>query len=344
MPKSGALRERIARLSAAVLRISASLDVGAVLRETVDSARALTGARYGVITTIDEAGEPQEFVTSGLNVDEQQQMIGWPDAMRFFEHLRDLPGPVRVPDLEAYVRSLGLSPDLVLLKTSLQATPMRHRGLHVGDFFLAEKEGGQAFTADDEDLLVLFASQAANAVANARAHRDEQRARADLEALVETSPVGVARLRRRDRPPRVVQRGGPAAGRQAEHARLFAGAAAGRAHVPVRRRARGRAGGVPDDTGDQRRRDGARRAGRALRPRRPEASRCWLTPPRSGRPMAPPWSMVVTLQDLAPLEELERLRAEFLGIGEPRAARAPHLDQGLDGHRARDCHPRAWRR
>ena len=185
------LRERIARLSAAVLRISGSLDVGAVLRETVDSARALTGARYGVITTIDEAGEPQEFVTSGLTVAEQRQMIEWPDAMRFFEHLRDLPGPLRVPDLQAYVRSLGLSPDLVLLQTSLQATPMRHRGLHVGDFF-AEREGGQAFTADDEDLLVLFAAQAANAVANARTHRDEQRARADLEALVETSPVGVA--------------------------------------------------------------------------------------------------------------------------------------------------------
>ena len=38
---------------------------------------------------------------------------------------------------------------------------------------------------------MLFASQAANAIANARAHRDERRARADLEALVETSPVGV---------------------------------------------------------------------------------------------------------------------------------------------------------
>ena len=44
---------------------------------------------------------------------------------------------------------------------------------------------------DDEEILVLFASQAANAIANARAHRDERRARADLEALVETSPVGV---------------------------------------------------------------------------------------------------------------------------------------------------------
>ena len=59
-----ALRERISSLSGAVLRISASLDVGTVLRETVDSARALTGARYGAITTIDEAGRPQDFVTS----------------------------------------------------------------------------------------------------------------------------------------------------------------------------------------------------------------------------------------------------------------------------------------
>ena len=49
---------------------SASLDVGAVLRETVDSARAPTGAPYGMIATIDEAGQLLEFVTSGLTVDE----------------------------------------------------------------------------------------------------------------------------------------------------------------------------------------------------------------------------------------------------------------------------------
>ncbi len=38
---------------------------------------------------------------------------------------------------------------------------------------------------------MLFASQAAAAIANAHTHGSEQRARADLEALVETSPVGV---------------------------------------------------------------------------------------------------------------------------------------------------------
>ena len=37
-------------------------------------------------------------------------------------------------------------------------------------------------------------AQAAAAVANARAHREERRARADLEALVETCPVGVVVL------------------------------------------------------------------------------------------------------------------------------------------------------
>ena len=40
-------------------------------------------------------------------------------------------------------------------------------------------------------MLELFASQAATAIANARTHRDELRARANLEALVDTSPVGV---------------------------------------------------------------------------------------------------------------------------------------------------------
>ncbi len=68
---------------------------------------------------------------------------------------------------------------------------MRHLGEHVGSFWLAEKAGGADFTADDEELLVLFAAQAAVAIANARALRDERRARADLDALVDTSPVGV---------------------------------------------------------------------------------------------------------------------------------------------------------
>ena len=100
---------------------------------------------------------------------------------------------MRLADLAGYVRSLGIAPARMFSRT-FQGTPMRHRGAAVGHFFLAEKADGEEFTGDDEEVLTLFASQAAAAITNARTHRGERRARADLEALVETSPVGVVVL------------------------------------------------------------------------------------------------------------------------------------------------------
>ena len=185
-----ALRERISALSAASLRISASLDLETVLREVVESARSLTSARFGAIATIDEAGAPQDFVTSGFTEAEHRAMVEWSEGPRLFEYFRDLEGPLRIADVPAYVQALGFPTDRLPSKT-FQGTPMRHRGVHVGNFYLVEKEGGEAFTDEDEEILVLFASQAATAIANARTYRAEQRARADLEALIETSPVGV---------------------------------------------------------------------------------------------------------------------------------------------------------
>ena len=62
----------------------------------------------------------------------------------------------------------------------------------MGVIFLGHAEEERRFTTEDEEVLLLFAAQAAMAVANARRHREERRARADLETLIDTSPVGVA--------------------------------------------------------------------------------------------------------------------------------------------------------
>ncbi len=43
--------------------------------------------------------------------------------------------------------------------------------VRVGNFYLVDKEGRQKFTGEDEEVLVLFASQAAVAMANARAYQ-----------------------------------------------------------------------------------------------------------------------------------------------------------------------------
>ena len=45
--------------------------------------------------------------------------------MRFFEHLRDLPGPLRLPDLPAYLRSLGYADVLALSRTLQDLASLR---------------------------------------------------------------------------------------------------------------------------------------------------------------------------------------------------------------------------
>ena len=307
-----ALRERISALTAAFLRISASLDLDTVLHEIAEAARALTGARYAVITTIDDAGQLEDAVLSGFTPEEKRQVVEWTDSLRVFEALRDLPSPLRVADMPAYVGALGFSTDGVIINT-FQGTPMRHRGAQVGNFFLGEKETGPEFTDEDEEVTALFASQAAAAIANARTHRDERRARADLEALIETSPVGVVVFDSRTGRPVSVNR---------EARRIVEGLRT--ADRPVEELL---------ETMSFRRGDGREvslsefpiaellRIGETLR-----AEEIVFSVP-DGRSVTTLLnatsihseegevdSVVVTMQDLAPLQELERLRSEFLGL------------------------------
>ena len=307
-----ALRARIAALSAAILRISASLDLDTVLREVVDSACALTGARYGLIATVDEAGQPRDFVTSGLTPEEHRRVLDWPDGPRVFEHLRGLPGPVRLADLPGFVRSLGYASDLVWSQTLL-ATPMRHRAEHVGHFFLAGKQGGGEFTDEDEEVLTLFASQAASAIANARTHRGERRARADLEALIETSPVGVVVFDADSGKAVSINR---EARRIAESLRLPGHPAEQLLEVLSFRRADGSEASLSDlpierllQSGETMRAEEVVLSvpdGRSVR------TLVNATPIRA--PDGAVGSLVITIQDLAPLDEIERLRTEFLGL------------------------------
>ena len=101
---------------------------------------------------------------------------------------------MRIPDLVEHVRSLGFSNFVIPLPVGVfpfLAAPMFHRDHRVGHVFVGCKEDGEEFTQEDEETLVMFAAQATLVIANARTHRDEREARADLETLIGTSPVGV---------------------------------------------------------------------------------------------------------------------------------------------------------
>ena len=307
-----ALRGHLSRLSEASLRINESLDPDTVLQEVMDNARALTGARYGSITTLDDAGQLLDFITSGLTPEEHERLLALTEGPQLFAYFSSIQGPVRFRDIASHTRSLGFPEDHPPMKTLL-GTPMRHRGEHVGNLYVAEKEGGGEFTGEDEETLVLFASQAALVISNARRYRDERKARADLEALIDTSPVGVVVFDARTGAPVSFN---PEALRIVGDLRMPDRSVEQFLEALTFRRADGREIALDEFPLAQ-----ALSTGETVRAEqiviqvpdgRSVTTLVNATPIRAADGAVE--SVVVTLQDLTPLEELERLRAEFLGM------------------------------
>ena len=311
-----ALRERLSRLSQASLRINESLDFDQVLQGVLDSARSLTSARYGVMTLLDDGGLVQHFLASGMSAPEAERLWLTPDRWRLFAALTNVSEPLRLPDLAEYVHGLGFTDFTIPLPVDVfrfMAAPMFHRGDRVGHVFVGDREDGAEFSPEDQETLAMFAAQAALVIANAVAHREERRARADLETLVNTSPVGVVVFDATTGMPVSVNR---EAVRLVEGLRDEGQGAEDLLDMVICVRGDGR---------EVSRRElplaEVLRAGETVRAdkiqlRAPDgrsvSALLNATPIRSEEGQLA--SFVVTLQDLTPLEDQERLRAEFLAM------------------------------
>ena len=306
------LRDRISELSTAILRVGASLDVDTVLQAAAEEARRLTGARFGLAAISDDNGGIGDVVTSGLTPEEHEAIAAWPGVPWVSRHVHDLGAPLRLSDLPTYARTAGWPSAPVPCK-SLQGAPMIWDGAHIGTFLLggrtdqSDRRREGEFTEADEEMLVLFASHAAVAVQSARTYHRERRLRADLRALMETAPVGIVVYDAETRKPRRSNQ---------EASRMLAPLALpGRpmSDLPTRvtmRRADG------NEVSLEQIRDGEPlRAeeielsvadGRRLR----TLVSTTLTLSQSGKKQ----SVVAVMQDLSALDELERTRAEFLGL------------------------------
>ena len=312
-----ALRDRLSRLSRASLRINESLEFDAVLQSVLDSACSLTGARYGVLTLLDEAGQTADFLSSGMTSQEAQGLWDLPDALTLFEHLGNIPEPLRLPDLIGHIRAFNLPepplPGGATGKVPFLAAPILHGGERVGNIFLAVTGTGQEFTSEDKETLVMFSCQAALVIVNARRYRDEQRARNDLEILINTSPVGVVVFD--------VEAGVPVSLNQEARRIVSSLQTPGRPleellEVITFRRADGREIALDEFPLAQ-----ALSIGETVRLEeivmevpdgRSVKTLINATPIHSQEGAVE--SFVVTMQDMTPLEELERLRAEFMGM------------------------------
>ena len=309
------LRNRLSRLTEASLRITESLDLDDVLQGVLDSARLLTHARYGVMTLHDDGGQVQDFLSSGMTSEESGRLWDMPERWRLYEYLGSISQPLRVSDVANYLRSAHLPEFPAPLEAGIVvpflASPVLHQGERVGNIYLAEKGHGEEFTQEDEKTLVMFASHAAMAIANARRHQDERQGRADLETLIDTSPVGVVVFDAETGVPKSLNR---EARRIVDVLRDPDQSPEMLLEVLTFRRADGREVSLQEfPMADLLRKDETVRS---------EEIVMWVPDGRSVTVLlnATPilsdegvvQSVVVTMQDMAAVEELERLRAEFL--------------------------------
>ena len=313
-PEGQTWANRLSRMSEASLRINESLDFSTVLQEVVDSARTLTGSRYGAITVPGDAGQRPDFIVSGLTREEHQGLWEMPQGLSFFEYLSGIESPLRISNIAAHLNALGMpefSPSVSA--SALLVAPIRHRGVGVGTIYLAHETPGRDFSKEDEETLVMFASQAALVIANARRYREEQRARVGLETLVNTSPVGVVVLDASTGTVSFINR---------EALRIVDGlcspdqSAEQLLEVLTFRRADGRETSLKDYPLTQALSSGETMRAEEITIHVPDGRRVNTivnsTPILSEEGSVA--SMVVTLQDLAPMKELGRQRAEFLGM------------------------------
>ncbi|MFQ6026714.1 MAG: ATP-binding protein [Dehalococcoidia bacterium] len=184
------LRGLLSLLADLNLRITSSLDLPTVLQDVVDAACELTGARYGALAVFDANSQLQQFMTYGISREEEDQIGSRPQGLGILGWLQELQEPLRLADLGAHPKSTGFPANHPTMKTFLGA-PLRFGEERLGNLYLTEKAGGAEFTAEDETLLVHFATQAATAIHNAQLHQRAEAERQRLGVLVDTSPVGV---------------------------------------------------------------------------------------------------------------------------------------------------------
>lgn len=155
-----------------------------MLREVVEVARELTGARYAAVGTLDrEHGELERFIYAGID-EETRAAIGDPPRGRgvLGELIRN-PEPLRLRDVGKHPRSYGFPPGHPQMRSFL-GVPIVVRGEAYGNLYLTEKEGGE-FDHADEEAATILAEWAALAIFNARLYSRSEEERGALERAVD---------------------------------------------------------------------------------------------------------------------------------------------------------------
>ncbi len=184
--------QRAARLLETGLALAAELSLPALLQRIVDLAAELTAARYGALGVVSPDGSGLvDFITTGVGADARAAIGHLPRGEGILGVLIHDATPLRLVNIADDPRSVGFPPDHPPMRAFLGA-PIRAHGRVFGNIYLTDKRGASAFTADDEAALVVLATQAGVAIANARVHEEVRMHERWLDAVREVTTMLLA--------------------------------------------------------------------------------------------------------------------------------------------------------
>jgi GAF domain-containing protein len=167
------------------IALSSELTLDGLLQRLVETAAELTGARYAALGVLDLMGrELERFVTHGIDPETHAAIGDLPRGRGILGVLIRDARPLRLHDIAEDERSVGFPPNHPPMKCFL-GVPIVLRGVSYGNLYLTEKEAGEDFTVEDEELVTLLASQAAVAIENARLFESSRSWAHQLESLDE---------------------------------------------------------------------------------------------------------------------------------------------------------------
>ncbi|MBE7438894.1 MAG: SpoIIE family protein phosphatase [Spirochaetales bacterium] len=175
MTLSGALESENLRLKGLVhafSQLNTSLDLEAVLLNTLQTATGLMSAEIGSIALIDEKSRTLSFVESTDPNFQKLKEMRIPVGEGIAGNVALTGVPVRVADVRQDSRFYAMIDEKMGQKTSsYMCVPLKVNNKITGTMQIMNRIDGQSFGPEDEELMLRFADQAALAIHNARLHR-----------------------------------------------------------------------------------------------------------------------------------------------------------------------------
>jgi signal transduction histidine kinase len=177
-------RDRKDVLLEAGLTLAAELSLPMVLQRIVDIAAEVTDARYVALGVIGEDGALVDFITTGISAKQRKAIGALPRGRGLLGLLIHDPRIVRIADIRMHPESVGFPHNHPPMRSFLGA-PVQAMGRVYGNIYLTEKRGARQFSAQDERSLLVLATQAGVAIANASLYQESVRRERWLGALRE---------------------------------------------------------------------------------------------------------------------------------------------------------------